>query len=57
MLAEHDHHLRWREGVEAAHAWRDAEREQAAEHDAAVRRILDQGAAIPDPAGQRTKRA
>jgi len=42
MLDRIMRHLLWRGRVRAARAWRDAEREQAAEHGAAVRRILDQ---------------
>lgn len=41
--------LLWRRRVAAARAWRDAERRQAAEQSAAVRRILDQAARLPMP--------
>jgi hypothetical protein len=34
--------LLWWRRVQAARAWRDAEREQAALHSEAIRRILDQ---------------
>jgi hypothetical protein len=39
----------WLRRVAEAHVWRDAERAQAAEHDAAVRRIRDQAQIVPDP--------
>lgn len=51
MLAEVIRHMLYRRRVEAARAWSDAERREAAERNAAVRRILDQ--AVPDPAGRR----
>lgn len=54
MLAEVMRHLFYRDRVAAARAWSDAERREAAEHNAAVRRILDQG--VPDPAGRRADR-
>jgi hypothetical protein len=34
--------LMWRRRLQAARAWQEAERHQAAEHSAAVRRILGQ---------------
>lgn len=43
----------YRRRVDAAHDWRDAERAQVAEYNAAVRRILDQHAArTTDSAGR-----
>lgn len=37
--------LIWRHRVEAARVWREAACQQAALHDAAIQRILDQGRA------------
>lgn len=54
MLAEVIRHVLYRRRVAAAHAWREAERQQTAEHEAAKRRIIAQG--VPDPAGRRTFR-
>jgi hypothetical protein len=42
MLAASMRRLRWRRRLRAARAWQDAERQQAEEHSAAVRRILGQ---------------
>jgi hypothetical protein len=42
MLAVSMRKLRWRRRMRAARAWQEAQRRQAAEHNAAVRRILDQ---------------
>ncbi|MFD1365021.1 hypothetical protein [Actinoplanes sichuanensis] len=42
MRAELKRLMMWRRRVRAARAWQEAERRQAAERDAAVRRILDQ---------------
>jgi hypothetical protein len=42
MLAEAMRKLMWRRRVRAARIWQEAARSQAAEHSAAVRRILDQ---------------
>lgn len=54
MLDRIMHGLLCRGRVRAARAWRDAERQQAAERDAAVRRILDQAEGtvvtpVPEP--------
>jgi len=54
MLVEYMRHLLHRRRVAAAHAWRDAERQQAAEHEAAKRRIIAQR--VADPAGRRPER-
>ncbi|GIF11632.1 hypothetical protein [Actinoplanes teichomyceticus] len=51
MLTEIARHLLYRRRAAAARAWRDAERAQAAERNAAVRRIVAQD--VPDPAGRR----
>jgi hypothetical protein len=42
MLARIKRLLMWRRRVQVARAWQEAERRQAAERSAAVRRILDQ---------------
>jgi hypothetical protein len=42
LTAETMRRLLWWRRTQAAQAWRDAEREQAAQHSKAVRRILDQ---------------
>jgi hypothetical protein len=42
MLAESMRKLMWRRRLRAARAWQEAERQQAVEHSAAVRRILGQ---------------
>ncbi|MBB3095720.1 hypothetical protein FHR83_003390 [Actinoplanes campanulatus] len=47
----------WRGRVAAAHAERDAARREAAERSAAVRRILDDGQAVPDPVRAQRRRA
>ncbi|GAA2681596.1 hypothetical protein [Actinoplanes palleronii] len=52
MLAEAIRHVLYRRRLIAARAWSDAERRQAAAHNAAVRRIIAQD--VPDPAGRRT---
>jgi hypothetical protein len=41
--------LLWQRRVDAARVWQEATRADAAEHDEAVRRILDQAPQIPDP--------
>jgi hypothetical protein len=41
--------LLWQRRVDAARVWQEATRRDAAEHSEAVRRILAQGAQIPDP--------
>jgi hypothetical protein len=46
MLVAIQRRLLWRRRVQAAQAWRDAERADAAERDAAFRRILEQGRRI-----------
>jgi hypothetical protein len=46
MLAEVMRHVLYRRRVNAAQAWRDAQR---AEYETAVRRIVEQGAEVPDP--------
>lgn len=51
MLAEVVRHLLWRNRVALARAWSEAARHEAAAHNEAIRRILDQD--VPDPAGQR----
>ena len=57
MLAELLRHLMWRDRVAAAHAERDARRREAAEHSAAIRRILDQAVELQQPLDQKTGRA
>lgn len=41
MLVEAARRLFWRRRLREARVWQEAERRQAAEHSAAVRRILD----------------
>ncbi|MEV6306492.1 hypothetical protein AB0M02_44290 [Actinoplanes sp. NPDC051861] len=53
MLTRVVRHVMWVRRVAAARAWSAAERAQAAEHSAAVRRILAQAPAVADPAGRR----
>jgi hypothetical protein len=54
MLVEVMRHVLYRQRVAAARAEQDAARWEAAERNAAIRRILDQD--VPDPAGQRADR-
>jgi hypothetical protein len=54
MLAEVICHLLVRRRVDAAHAWRDAEREA---YEAAKQRILTLAPATPDPVGARSRRS
>lgn len=54
MLVEVMRHLLYLRRLEIVKAWREAERQQAAEHNAAVRRIVAQD--VPDPAGRRDPR-
>lgn len=49
MFVEVVRHVMFRRRVDAVHAWRDAQRLQAAEHRAAVGRIIAQAPAVPDP--------
>jgi hypothetical protein len=42
MFSEAMRKLMWRRRLRAARDWQEAQRQQAAEHSAAVRRILDQ---------------
>lgn len=56
VIADIDLHLVWRDSVAAAKAWRDAERQQAAEHSEAVRRILEMAPNTPDPCSDRLTR-
>lgn len=42
--------LLWQRRIDAARVWQEATRREAAEHDQAVRRILEQAPQIPDPA-------
>ncbi|MFC4063655.1 hypothetical protein [Actinoplanes subglobosus] len=42
MFTEIVRRVMWRRRLRRARAWQEAERTQAAEHSAAVRRILDQ---------------
>ena len=57
MLAELLRHLMWRDRVAAARAERDAQRREAAEHSAAIQRILDQAVELRQPIDQGTGRA
>ena len=41
--------LLWQRRVDAARVWQEATRRDAAEHSAAVRRILEQSPHTPDP--------
>lgn len=41
--------LLWRRRIAEARAWQTAARAEAAQHNAAIRRILDQAAQMPDP--------
>ena len=41
--------LLWQRRVDAARIWQEATRQDAAEHDEAVRRILAAAPQIPDP--------
>jgi hypothetical protein len=51
MLVEVMRHVLYLRRLEIVKAWRDAERQQVAEHNAAVRRIVAQD--VPDPSGRR----
>ncbi|SDT35043.1 hypothetical protein [Actinoplanes derwentensis] len=57
MVAEIIRYPLWRRRVRAVHAWRGVERAvHQTEHGAyvaAIQRIVDQGATVPDPAGRR----
>ncbi|GGN11047.1 hypothetical protein GCM10010109_21000 [Actinoplanes campanulatus] len=57
VIAEIIRRMCWRGRVAAAHAERDAARREAAERSAAVRRILDDGQAVPDPVRAQRRRA
>ena len=54
MLVEVMRHLLYLRRLEIVRAWRDAERQQNAERDAAIRRIIAQD--VPDPSGRREQR-
>ena len=51
MFVEVMRHVLYRRRVKVARAWRDAERRDIAERNAAFQRIVDQG--VPDPAERR----
>ncbi|BCJ42879.1 hypothetical protein GCM10010168_03810 [Actinoplanes ianthinogenes] len=54
MLVEVMRHVLYIRRLEIVTAWRDAERQQATEHESAVRRIIAQD--VPDPSGRRAER-